>query len=251
MRILITGGASEIAEAIAKRRFAAGDEIIITASSQTSLDKVMANYKKIEIPVEGFVFDLENPTAAESSLEKILSKRLDALILNAASRIPKLKRFVDIDYADGVQYLQQNIEGNVWLLQKVLKSMEQNQFGRLVFISSVSVIQGTSRYPYYCAAKAAIEGLFLNLAVDYGEFDIYCNIVRPGIIATERNRRFWKRSNFMDRIEQITPSKKLGQPSQVAEAMDPLLSASSFINGSVFTVSGGLPMMRSAGLLGV
>jgi 3-oxoacyl-[acyl-carrier protein] reductase len=129
--------------------------------------------------------------------------------------------------------------------------MVERKFGRVVFVSSLSVAQGTSRFPYYCAAKSALEGLFINLGVDYGEHNVFFNIVRPGIIATERTKRFWKRSHYLKTLEKVIPVMKLGQAPQVAEALDPLLSPTGYMNGSTITVSGGLPMLRSAGLLDV
>jgi len=99
----------------------------------------------------------------------------DALILNAASRTVKLRKFDEWNEEDGAKYLRSDIDGNLWMLRQVLPGMRKRKFGRMVFISSLSAAQGTSRFPYYCLAKSAIEGLFLNLAVDYGEDNIFCN----------------------------------------------------------------------------
>ena len=62
--------------------------------------------------------------------------------------------------------------GNVWLLRRVLPSMVEARWGRIVFISSVSTVNGTGRYGAYVLCKSALEGLVRNLAVDYGEFNV-------------------------------------------------------------------------------
>jgi 3-oxoacyl-[acyl-carrier protein] reductase len=248
MKLLITGGSSEIAMAVAKRRVDTGDQVWITASTKESLEETLAEYKKEKIKVKGLVFNLAEPEGCEE--EKLLAE-FDALILNAASRTVKLRKFTDWDEAEGARYLRANIDGNLWLLQRAIPGMAERKFGRVVFISSLSAVQGTSRFAFYCAAKSALEGLFLNLAVDYGENNVFFNIVRPGIIATERTKRFWKRSHYLERMKEIIPAGALGKPEQVAEVMDPLLSSTSYMNGSVVAVGGGLPLLRSAGVLGV
>jgi 3-oxoacyl-[acyl-carrier protein] reductase len=246
MKLLITGGSSEIAMAIAQRRSQLGDEVTITASSASSLEETLADYKKAQLSVKGMVFNLSDPSASERDFSGF-----DSVVLNAATRTVKLRKFTDWDEKAGSEYLRTNIDGNLWLLQRAIPGMVERKFGRVVFVSSLSALQGTSRFAFYCAAKAAIEGLFLNLAVDYGEENVYFNIVRPGVIATERTKRFWKRSHYLEKMQEIIPSKALGAPSQVAEALDPLLSVTSYMNGTSITVSGGLPLLRSAGVLGV
>lgn len=243
MKILITGGSSEIAMAIARGRAEQGNKITVTASSAESLERTLEAYEKAKIKTKGLVFDLENPSGSFDGF--------DALVLNAASRTVKLRKFTDWSEAEGAKYLRTNIDGNLWLLRHVIPGMQKRKFGRVVFISSLSAVQGTSRFAYYCAVKSALEGLFLNLAVDYGEENIYFNIVRPGIIATERTKRFWKRSHYLEKTKEIIPAGALGKPEQVAEALAPLLSPTSYMNGSVLTVSGGLPLLRSAGILAV
>jgi 3-oxoacyl-[acyl-carrier protein] reductase len=247
MKLLITGGSSEMAMAIAKSRFAKGDEILVTASSAESLKECLETYKAAGIKAEGLVFDLANPAGSAEAEKKLAT--IDALILNAATRSVKLRTFTDWDEADGEKYLRTNIDGNLWVLHRAIPGMKERKFGRVVFISSLSAATGTSRFPYYCLAKSALEGLMFNLAVDYGEFNVFFNVLRPGIIATERTKRFWKRSHYLEKIQKIIPAMKLGQADQIAEAVDPMLSANTYMNGSVLQVSGGLPMTRSAGIL--
>ena len=86
------------------------------------------------------------------------------------------------------------------------------------------------------------------MAVDYSANNILSNIVRVGLIKTSRTEQFWKRPAYQEKMAQINPQGMMGEAAQVAEAMDPLLSKTSFMTGSVVTVSGGLPLMRSEGI---
>ncbi|WP_298627285.1 SDR family NAD(P)-dependent oxidoreductase [uncultured Legionella sp.] len=249
MNLLITGGSSDIAQAIAKRRLEMGDSIIITASSEQSLNQTLELYHQKKMKVSGFVYDFTQPESCEKDLETLLQNPIDGLVLNAFTRVSQLRKLHALPFNSIRTYIDNNINGNIWLIQKILSSMLLNKMGRLVLISSLSSVTGTSRYPAYCAAKAALEGLFLNLAVDYSSRNILSNIVRVGLIKTSRTEQFWTNPLYQEKVAKIIPQGSMGEPAQVAEAMDPLLSKTSFITGSVLTVSGGLPLMSSEGLL--
>lgn len=249
MNLLITGGSSDLAQAIAKRRITLGDTIIITASSKENLEKTLEIYKQQQMNVRGFVYDFSQPESCEQELATLLQEPLDGLILNAFTRVTQLRKLHALPYNAVRTYLDQNINGNIWLIHRLLPSMLSNKFGRLILISSLSSIVGTSRYPAYCTAKAALEGLFYNLAVDYSNKNILSNTLRVGLIKTSRTEHFWKNPVYEEKVNKIIPQGMMGMPDQVAEATDPLLSKTSFMTGSVVTVSGGLPLMSSEGLL--
>jgi 3-oxoacyl-[acyl-carrier protein] reductase len=249
MNILITGGSSDIAQAIAKRRLQFGDKVTITSSSPESLERTLAHYQQQNMPVSGLVYNFANPEASKEQLEQLLQEPLDGIILNAFTRVSQLRKLHALSYPALRTYIDENLHGNIWLLHQLLPSLLANKFGRLILVSSLSAITGTSRYGAYCATKAALEGLFLNLAVDYSANNILSNILRVGLIKTSRTEQFWSRPAYQEKMGQIIPQGMMGETSQVAEALDPLLSKTSFITGSVITVSGGLPLMRSEGLL--
>jgi 3-oxoacyl-[acyl-carrier protein] reductase len=249
MNLLITGGSSDIAQAIAKRRIQAGDKIIITCSSEQSLIQTLEHYQQQKMTVTGFVYNFSDPQACEQDLATILHEPIGGLILNAFTRVTQLRKLHALPYNAVRQYIDHNLHGNIWLIHRLLPSMLANKFGRLLFVSSLSSITGTSRYSAYCTAKAALEGLFLNLAVDYSANNILANILRVGLIKTSRTKQFWSKPPYQEKMAQIIPQGIMGEPEQVAEAIDPLLSKNSFMTGSVVTVSGGLPLMRSEGLL--
>lgn len=249
MNLLITGGSSDIAQAIAKRRIEMGDKIVITSSNEQSLNKTLELYQQKGMSVTGLIYDFAQPESCAKDLESLLQEPLDGLILNAFTRVTQLRKLHALPFDAIRTYMDQNINGNIWLIQKIITSMLPNKMGRLVLISSLSSFTGTSRYPAYCAAKAALEGLFLNLAVDYSAKNILSNILRVGLIKTSRTEHFWKNQTYQEKVAKIIPQGTMGDPAQVAEVMDPLLSRSSFMTGSILTVSGGLPLMSSEGLL--
>lgn len=248
MRILITGGSSDIALASAKRRLAMGDEVIITCSTKQSLKKTLTKYNEQQLHVDGIIYSFEQPNLDEEAKQTLNKKTIDAIILNAFSRMPTYKRIHEIPIELINQYITQNINGTIWLVHQLLPPMIAQNFGRIVFISSLSAQNGTSLYGIYCTAKAALEGFILNLAVDYGIDNILANIVRAGLFKTSRTKIFWQKASYQEKMASFIPLGKMGEPEQLAESLDPLLSLSSYITGSIMTVSGGLPFIGPKGL---
>lgn len=246
MNILITGGSSDIAFAIAKRRIAFGDRIIISCSCEKTLAETTAIYTQQNLQISGIVYNFSHP---EASVEAIHANGpIDALILNAFTRVTRFRKLHEANVQQIHEYIMKNIQGNIWLIHHLLPSMLAKNFGRLIFMSSVSAITGTSRYAAYCTAKAALEGLFLNLAVDYSAYNILSNVVRLGLIKTKRTRHFWKNDGYQEKMAGVIPQGCMGEPAQIAEALDPLLSITSMMTGSTMTVSGGLPLLRAEGI---
>lgn len=244
MKVLITGGGSEISRAMIERRLALGDEVVFTSSSQESLKDTLEYFSG---KAKGLIFDLADPEASVATLAPHVAG-LEALVLCAFTKQAALKPFQDFSFDEFKKFTRTNIEGCAWLLHQVLPGMIQRKFGRLVYISSLSAASGTSRYPAYCTAKAALEGLFLNLAVDAAEFGVFSNIIRPGVIATGRNEKLWKRTGYDKKIEEIIPARMIGKPIHIAQVLDLALERDSYLNGAILPVGGGLPSLRTAGL---
>lgn len=236
MKTLITGFHSDIAQALLDRRVKLGDDVFMTTSNMKPDEKSKAQV---------FAFDLAQPQNADVALKKLLADGIDALILNAAGRIPEPAPLHEQPFNSAQEYLRTNIEGNLWLIQQTLPSMIKKGFGRILFISSINAVAGTSNYGVYNTAKAALEGLIFNLSVDYGSYGIFSNVIRPGIIATSRTERYWSRPGYQKIASKLIPAGKLGTAEQVAEATDALLSPTSYINGAVLDVGGGLPRFKS------
>ena len=246
MKILVTGGRSEIGQAIAKKRRARGDEVVVTAGSEATLEECKKIYQGTGIT--SVFFDLEKPDSGSDELKKLISVGFDGVVLNAAPATRVLKRLHEFSQDEVRASLEGLVMGNVWVLRHILEGMMQRKFGRLVLISSMAVF-GSGRYPAYCLGKGGMEGLFMNLAVDYGEFNVTSNILRPGLIATKRTERFWKRGNYAEVVGGLIPMTRLGQPDEIAEAIEPLLAEKCYLNAAALNCGGGMPAVRLEGAI--
>ena len=190
MKVFITGGSSEIAQGIIKRLFSKGHDILTTSSSKENMSEVENVYKKLNIPVRVIHHNLSE-SSLTTELSEYLLNECEVLILNAASKVEKLKLFHHMKSEELSKSIDGDILGNCLLIQKSLEGMVDRKFGRIIFISSTASNMGTSRYGLYCLTKNAIEGLINNLSIDYGKHNILSNTISPGLMQTERTKRFW------------------------------------------------------------
>lgn len=219
-----------------------GDTVWVTASSEVTLEECERIYKPLG--VESLFFDLAKPEMQSTKLQTLLETEIEAVVFNAAPETRMLKRLHEFSSEEVASAMNTNISGNFWILKNILPQLMKNKFGRLVFISSIGAMGG-SRYPVYATYKSALEGMFLSIANDYGEFDITANILRLGVMRTKRTERFWKRTDYMQGIGQAIPLKKLGSPESAAEAIQVFLTRECYVTGATLHCTGGLPLVRS------
>jgi 3-oxoacyl-[acyl-carrier protein] reductase len=243
MRILISGGRSDIGRALVERRAAKEDHVATTFSKS---DEKLIFTK----PVETFHFNLAGPQENSQELQDWISQGIDGLILNAATQNRSLRKIHEYEQDEIESSLSANIYGNIWLLQKSLSQMVKQNFGRILYISSMTV-HGSARYGLYSAGKAAIEGLMKSVATDYGENNITANIIRPSVFETSRTKRFWKRTSYVEVMIPLIPLMRFGQPADLAVASDLFMDVNCYANGSVLELSGGLPQIRPDSLFKV
>ncbi len=238
MKILITGGSSEIAKVIVAHRSQMGDSCYITASSDESLEKCKVDYLKANIPFQGFVFNFSDPNPQ--------MKDFDAVILNAATKQRKLKQLHELPDDVLEEAISGDLLGNIKLIKALLPHMLDKKFGRIIFISSLSSQMGTSLYSGYIAAKSGMEGIIRNLAVEYSKYNILSNSIRLGLIKTNRNRAVWKRDSYQKIVSNIVLQKRMGEAQDVLASVDLFLSENLYTSGSALDLAGGLGLPNSS-----
>ena len=132
-----------------------------------------------------------------------------------------------------------NIKGMFNCCQFALKSMIKNHYGKIVNVSSMLGITGSSCEVAYSASKAAVIGLTKALAKEVGPCSINVNTVAPGVIDTKMNRKI--APEIIERLKQQTPLGTIGTCEDIAETILFLASdRSKFITGQVISPNGGL-----------
>jgi len=235
MKILITGGSSDLAQEIICSDIFSEHEFYITCSNEVNLQKMIKHLAQKGKSVQGFVYNFKTPLSKDQMPDNI-----DALILNAASvqkKILPLHLLSD----DVVQNSLEDIWGNLKIIKELLPQMIEKNFGRVIFISSLSTQNGTSSYAPYIAAKSAIEGVMKNISVDYAKYNILANTLRLGLFKTSRNKIFWKRDFYQTKVQEHILQSRMGNPSDILLPINLFLSSQLYTTGSTLNLGGGLP----------
>lgn len=240
-KALITGAGRGIGKAIALELAGSGHRVCLLSRTESELKNVCAEIEERGGRASYLCFDLCD-TAGYAELKAQVEQqlgRVDVLVHNAAPtyRPAKLTRMAPADWQ---KTMGVNLEALAQLCGQFLEPMRETGWGRVVSIGSLSGVVGAGSYPAYCAAKAGMEGLTKNLAIDYSRYGITVNMVSPGFVETERFKQAAP-PELLEKFKQATAIKRLGQPEDVAHAVDFLASdKAAFITGINLLVCGGL-----------
>lgn len=187
-------------------------------------------------------FDAEKQETYTTMVEEVVAKegRIDILVNNYGSTDVK----VDHDLVNGdtdsfFNIVETNLRSVYAPAKAAVKSMVETGGGSIINISSVGGIYPDVTRLAYGTAKAAINFLTKNIAVQYARNNIRCNAVLPGFIATDAAMNNMS-EEFLTNFLKNVPLNRAGQPDDIANAVVFLASEqSSFITGETIPVAGG------------
>lgn len=244
---LITGASYGIGFAIATAYAKAGAKIVFNDINQELVDKGLASYAELGIDVKGYVCDVTDEAAVEKMVAKIEEEvgTIDILVNNAGiiRRIPmhemkadEFRKVVDID-----------LNAPFIVSKAVLPGMMKKGAGKIINICSMMSELGRETVSAYAAAKGGLKMLTRNIASEYGKYNIQCNGIGPGYIATPQTAPLRERQEdgsrhpFDSFIIAKTPAERWGTPEDLQGPAVFLASpASDFVNGHVLYVDGGI-----------
>jgi 3-oxoacyl-[acyl-carrier protein] reductase len=146
---------------------------------------------------------------------------------------------MDHDYDSFQQHLNVSLQGTHAILQRIIPSMIENIFGKIIGISSTfSMGEPPERMAPYVVAKSALNSYLKCLAIDYGPFGINTNIVAPSMTESAMLAKVPERQVKVAAAK--NPLRRLGKPKDIASAVSFLASSEAdYMNGETLVVSGG------------
>ncbi len=245
--VLVTGASYGIGFAIAKGCAEAGAKIVFNDINEALVEQGVKAYAEIGIEAHGYVCDVTKEDQVTAMVTKIREDVgvVDVLVNNAGiiKRVP----MCDMPADDFRQVIDVDLIAPFIMAKAVIPQMIEKGHGKIINICSMMSELGRETVSAYAAAKGGLKMLTRNICSEYGQYNIQCNGIGPGYIATPQTaplrevQEDGSKHPFDQFILAKTPAERWGNPEDLAGPAVFLASnASDFVNGHVLYVDGGI-----------
>jgi gluconate 5-dehydrogenase len=243
----ITGASYGLGLAYAKAYAEAGAKIVFNDIKQELVDRGYEEYKKLGIDVYGAVCDVTNEEQVQKFVADVKEKigTIDILVNNAGiiKRIP----MHEMSVGEWNAVINVDLTGPFICSKAVLPDMIERKSGKIINACSMMSEFGRETVSAYAAAKGGLKMLTRNICSEYGQYNIQCNAIGPGYIATPQTAPLREKqpdgsmAPFDRFIRSKTPAQRWGHTEDLMGLAVFLASpASDFINGQVVYIDGGI-----------
>ncbi len=236
--IIVTGASGGIGNSIVKKLNESGANILASGTREEKLKELKSNFSNIKI----LKFDISQTDKIEEFIENAsteLGGNLYCLINNAGITQDNLAIRMTTD--EWKKVIDINLTSTFLLAKHAIKKMLKNKSGKIINITSVVGHTGNLGQANYTASKAGIVAMSKSLAIEYAKKNININCISPGFIKTAMTDKI--DDKFKEIILSKIPSSRLGEPEDIANAVNFLASGQSdYINGETLHVNGGMYM---------
>ncbi len=243
----ITGASYGLGLAYAVAYHEAGAKIVFNDIKQELVDRGLEEYKKRGIEVYGAVCDVTNEEQVQKFVADVKEKvgLIDILVNNAGiiKRIP----MTEMTVGEWNQVINVDLTGPFICSKAVLPDMIAKKSGKIINACSMMSEFGRETVSAYAAAKGGLKMLTRNICSEYGQYNIQCNAIGPGYIATPQTAPLRAKgadgsmAPFDRFIRSKTPAQRWGHTEDLMGLAVFLASpASDFINGQVVYIDGGI-----------
>lgn len=244
---LVTGASYGIGFAIAKAFAQAGAVIVFNDINEDLVKKGLASYEAEGIKAHGYVCDVTNEEQVNAFVSQVIEEvgHINILVNNAGiiKRVP----MCEMTAAQFRQVIDIDLNGPFIMAKAVIPDMIEQGGGKIINICSMMSELGRETVSAYAAAKGGLKMLTKNIASEYGTYNIQCNGIGPGYIATPQTAPLRERQEdgsrhpFDQFILSKTPAGRWGEADDLGGSAVFLASpASDFVNGQILYVDGGI-----------
>jgi gluconate 5-dehydrogenase len=239
-RALVTGGGQGIGLALARALAEAGAVVVLNGRTAAKLEAAAAALATEGHRAEIAPFDVTDPDSVAAGVAEVLSRGdLDILVNNAG--IQRRTPLQDFPEETWRELMRTNLDAVFYVAKHVARHMIGRGRGKIINIGSVQSELGRPGIAPYAASKGAVRMLTRGMCADWARLGLQVNAIAPGYFATEMNRALVEDAAFSDWVGKRTPAGRWGNVEELGGAAVFLASdASSFVNGQVLFVDGGM-----------
>lgn len=236
---VVTGAATGIGEAIARRLASAGACVVIADLNRDAAEQVAASISAGGGLASAVHVDIADPASVEAAVSEILARngRIDIWVNNAgiAGKAAPIWEQSDQDWN---RVIQVNLTGAFFCCRAVLPHMRERKYGRIVNIASIAGKEGNPNMVAYSASKAGVIALTKSLAKEVALDGICVNSIAPAVVKTHILDQLTPEQ--IDYMTQRIPMRRTGTPEEIAAVVHYLSSPDcSFVTGHCHDASGG------------
>jgi 3-oxoacyl-[acyl-carrier protein] reductase len=242
---VITGAGSGFGRAIAEKLLDEGATVLAVARSKDVLEAFQAsNPEKLTI----LIGDISQLSVQQELMIICQNRMVDGVLINAGG--PPSKSFMETELTDWDEAYRMILRWKVSLVHQLIPLMIKQNYGRIVFIESISVKQPIENLVLSNSLRLAVVGFVKSLSMDVASLNINLNILAPGYHNTAAMQRLFKKKSETSQItmaeakesfEKHIPVGKMGEANEMAVLACWLLSPlSRYVTGQTFSHDGGL-----------
>jgi len=252
---VVTGGASGLGEAIARRFAAQGAHVFILDRNEEGAEAVASSLRGNGSGADAVAADVTDEASIKAAADLAVSRtgRLDVMVNMAG--IAVTRRILDLDEALIDNLYAIHLKGTIWGTKHAIRVMtELGNPGSIINCASAAMDQAAEGLSIYSAMKAAIATFTRTAAREAGKLNIRCNVISPGLIVTAMTQRHGVEENgqfseakmaaFIDGVKKFNALDRVGEVDDIANAALYLATdASKYVTGQILRVNGGISMV--------
>ena len=238
---LVTGSYQGLGLILARGLAQAGATVVLNGRSPEKLDKALKQLTEEGLTVRGYAFDVTNSDQIQAAIPKIEEEvgPIDILVNNAG--VQRRGPLDEIEESAWREVLDTNVTGVFLVTKYVVKGMIARNAGKIINIGSLQSEISRNTIAPYAASKGGLKMLTKGMATDWGKYNIQCNGIGPGYYLSEMTQPLADDPKFDHWLKARTPMGRWGDQTELVGAAIFLAStASSFVNGHMLYVDGGI-----------
>ena len=242
-RCVVTGGASGIGLAIARRFVEEGAEVVIWDVRPAAVDEAVNSLRKVSESAHGVVVDIADSTSVSEAADETLQilEGGVTVLVNNAGVLDDYKPILETSEELWDRTLGVNLKGMFLTTKALLPSMLAAGGGAIVNTASVSAIIAGGGGPAYTSSKHGVVGFTKQMASDYASQGVRVNAIAPGAVATGMTKDILDNEE-LDVVQALraSPAGRHAEPDELASVALFLASdEAQFVHGAVFIADGG------------
>lgn len=235
----VTGGMGGIGTSICQRLSKDGFKVVAGCGPNSPRkDRWLAEQKELGFDFVASEGNVSNWESTQAAFDKVKAEVGPVSVLVNNAGITKDGVFRKMSVEDWMAVIDTNLNSLFFVTKQVVDSMMEQNWGRIINISSMNGQRGQFGQTNYSTAKAGMHGFTMALAQEVASKGVTVNTVSPGYVGTDMVRAI--REDVLEKIVSTIPVKRLGEPSEIASIVGWLASnESGFTTGANFACNGG------------